>query len=91
MQAINPINSHTKFGKDRLNMFPSNERKPSVRMPDDGKSKNNMSTPLGEVCGKINAVRSPIVGKILHQQSSRLDEIKFHWIRLDILLAGDCR
>ena len=40
MQAINPINTHTKFGKDRINTFPSNERK-----PDAGKSKNNMSTP----------------------------------------------
>ena len=44
MQSINPINTHTKFGKDRINTFPSNEQKPSVRMPDDGKSKN-MSTP----------------------------------------------
>ena len=23
MQAINPINTHTKFGKDRINTFPS--------------------------------------------------------------------
>ena len=45
MQAINPINTHTKFGKDRINTFPSNEWKPSVRTPDSGKSKNNMSTP----------------------------------------------
>ena len=45
MQAINPINTHTKFGKDRINTFPSNERKPSVRTADAGKSKNNMSTP----------------------------------------------
>ena len=41
MQAINPINTHTKFGKDRINTFPSNERKPSVRTADGGKSKNN--------------------------------------------------
>ena len=34
MQAINPINTHTKFGKDRINTFPLNERKPSVRTPD---------------------------------------------------------
>ena len=45
MQAINPINNHAKFGKDRINTFPSNERKPSVWTPDGGKSKNNMSTP----------------------------------------------
>ena len=44
MQAINPINTHTKFGKDRINTIPSNERKPS-ETADDGKSKNNMSTP----------------------------------------------
>ena len=44
MQAINPINTHTKFGKDRLNTFPSNEQKPSVWTADAGKSKN-MSTP----------------------------------------------
>ena len=36
MQAINPINTHTKFGKDRINTFPSNERKPSVR-PEAGR------------------------------------------------------
>ena len=42
MQAINPINTHTKFGKDRINTFPLNERKPSVRMPDGRKSKNNI-------------------------------------------------
>ena len=47
MQAINPINTHTKFGKDRTNTFPSNVRKPSVRKADAGKSKNNMSTPTG--------------------------------------------
>ena len=45
MQAINPINAHAKFGKDRINTFPSNERKPSIRTPDGGKSKNNVSTP----------------------------------------------
>ena len=45
MQAINPINTHTKFGKDRINTFPLNERKSSVWTPDGGKSKNNMSTP----------------------------------------------
>ena len=37
MQAINPINTHTKFGKDRINTFPSNERKPSVRTPEKAK------------------------------------------------------
>ena len=35
MQAINPIKTHTKFGKDRINTFPSNERKP--KHPDDGR------------------------------------------------------
>ena len=45
MQAINRINTHAKFGKDRINTFPSNEWKPSVRTVDAGKSKNNMSTP----------------------------------------------
>ena len=45
MEAIHPINTHTKFGKDRINTFPSNERKPSIRTPDAGKSKNDMSTP----------------------------------------------
>ena len=37
MQAINPINTHAKFGKDRINTFPSNERKPSVRTPEKAK------------------------------------------------------
>ena len=37
MQAINPINLHTKFGKDRINTFPSNEWKPSIRMPEKAK------------------------------------------------------
>ena len=37
MQAINPINTHTKFGKDRINTFPSNERKPSMRMAEKAK------------------------------------------------------
>ena len=41
MQATNPINTHTKFGKDRINTFPSNEWKASVWMADGGKSKNN--------------------------------------------------
>ena len=27
MQAINLINTHTKFGKDRINTFPCNDRK----------------------------------------------------------------
>ena len=36
MQAINPINTHTKFGKDRKNIFPSNEGKPRVRTVDAG-------------------------------------------------------
>ena len=36
MQAINPINTHAKFGKDRINTFPSNERKQSVRKLDTG-------------------------------------------------------
>ena len=38
MQASNPINTHAKFGKDRIHTFPSNERKPSIRMPDAGKN-----------------------------------------------------
>ena len=37
MQAINPTNTHTKFGKDRINTFPSNERKPSVRTAEKAK------------------------------------------------------
>ena len=37
MQAINPINTHTKFGKDRINTFPSNEQKPSSRTPEKAK------------------------------------------------------
>ena len=45
MQAINPKNTHAIFGKDKINTFPSNERKPSARTTDDRKSKNNMSTP----------------------------------------------
>ena len=39
MQAINPINTHTKFGKDRINTFTSNEQKPSIRTADGRKSK----------------------------------------------------
>ena len=39
VQAINPINTHTKFGKDRINTFLSNERKPSERTVDDGQRK----------------------------------------------------
>ena len=30
LQAINPINTHTKFGKDRINTCPGNDRKPDV-------------------------------------------------------------
>ena len=37
MQAINPIDTHTKFGKDRINTFPSNERKPSIRTVEKAK------------------------------------------------------
>ena len=60
MQAINPINTHTKFGKDRINTFPSNERKPSVRMTDGRKSKNKMSTPKwGGHKNSIRDARTP--------------------------------
>ena len=37
MQAINPVNTHAKFGKDRINTFPSNEQKPSVWMAEKAK------------------------------------------------------
>ena len=37
MQAINPINTHTKFGKDRINTFPSNEQKPNIWTPEKAK------------------------------------------------------
>ena len=37
MQAINPINTHTKFGKDRINTFPSNETE--TKRPDGGRRK----------------------------------------------------
>ena len=47
MQAINPIKTHTKFGKDRINTFPSNERKPSAGTPDDGKAKIICPPPSG--------------------------------------------
>ena len=63
MQAIFPINTHTKFGKDRINTFPSNERKPSVRTSDGGKSKNNMSTPSG-VDIKIEICHTQVLGSM---------------------------
>ena len=59
-KLLNPINTHAKFGKDRINTFHSNERKPSVRTPDARKSKNNiMSTPhLGGHEYQVNIMTS---------------------------------
>ena len=57
MQANNPINTHTKFGKERINTFPLNDRKPSVAT-DGGhwtaeKAKKIHKVMLSDVIGKI--------------------------------------
>ena len=59
-QATDPISLHTKFGDNRSNTFPLNERKPCVtpdirrRTSGGEKSKNNISTPQGGGHNSVN-------------------------------------
>ena len=49
MHAINPINPHTEFGKDSINTFPSNDRKPSVTDAGHRKKQNPSGVDINSI------------------------------------------
>ena len=58
MQAINPINTHTKFGKDRINTFPqmSGNQASGRRMPE--KAKITCPPPSGVDIIRLERIRA---------------------------------